>query len=98
MSKAYQKENSNNYEFILDYEVKQMLKGDIPLFDLDSMDYHLGENKSFKIFKYNCIENIKDRIDSLSIHHKEKQLEYIERWLQIGISKKDIATEVQLNA
>lgn len=97
MSKAYQKENSKNYKFILDYEMKQMLKGNIPLFTLDSIDCHLGNNKAFKIFKHNCIENIKDRIDLLSIHHKEKQLEYIEKWLQIGESKKAPAEQLQLN-
>jgi type 2 lantibiotic biosynthesis protein LanM len=86
MSKAYQKDKSKNFKFILEYEMKQMLNGDIPFFNLNSLDCHLDEDKSFKIFQYNCIDNIRHRIDSLSIHHKNEQIEYITKWLQINTS------------
>lgn len=81
MSKAYQKENSKNYKFILEHEMKQMLKGDIPFFNLNSLQCHLEEDKSLEIFSHNCIENSKHRIGLLSIHHKKEQLGYITKWL-----------------
>jgi type 2 lantibiotic biosynthesis protein LanM len=81
MSKAYQKENFKNYKFILDCEMKQMLNGDIPFFNLNSLDCHLEEVELFKIFRYNCIENIRHRIGLLSVDHKKEQLEYITKWL-----------------
>lgn len=84
LSKAYQKESFKNYKFILDSEMKQMLNGDIPFFDLGSSDNYLAEDKSFKIFSYNCLENIRHRIDLLSTHHKNEQIEYITKWLQIN--------------
>jgi type 2 lantibiotic biosynthesis protein LanM len=83
LSKAYQKESLKNFKFILDSEMDQMLNGDIPFFSLDSQDHHLENDKQFNIFKYNCIENIKCRINSLSIHHKNEQIEYIKKWLKI---------------
>lgn len=84
MSKAYQKANNEDYNAILEYEMEQLLKGDIPLFDLNSLDNHLGRDKSFRIFQYNCIENIRHRIDLLSEEHKNEQIEYITKWLQIN--------------
>jgi len=60
-----------------------MLNGDIPIFSLNSLDNFLEGNKSFKIFEYNCIENIHKRIDLLSEEHKNEQIEYINRWIQI---------------
>ena len=84
LSKAYEKEGFKNYKFIFDSEVKQMLNGDIPFFNLGNSDSYLAEDKSFKIFSYNCLENIKHRIDLLSIHHKSEQIEYIMKWLQIN--------------
>jgi type 2 lantibiotic biosynthesis protein LanM len=81
MSKAYQKENSKNYKFILEHEMNQMLNGDIPFFNLNSLQCHLEEDKSLEIFSHNCIENSKHRIGLLSIHHKEEQLGYITKWL-----------------
>ncbi|SMP25634.1 type 2 lanthipeptide synthetase LanM [Chryseobacterium profundimaris] len=81
MSKAYQKEGTENYHFILDHEMKQMLNGDIPFFMLNSLDCHLEEN-SFRIFKYNSLENIQQRLKLLSTDHKNQQIEYISKWLQ----------------
>ncbi|PXY46689.1 type 2 lanthipeptide synthetase LanM [Flavobacterium hydrophilum] len=83
LSKAYQKESFKNFKFILDSEMDQMLNGDIPFFSLNSQDHHLEDDKSFNIFKYSCIENIKCRIDSLSTHHKNEQIEYIKKWIKI---------------
>lgn len=83
LSKAYQKENFKDYKFILHYEIEQMLKGDIPLFNLNSLGCQLEEDKSFNIFKYNCIENIKFRVNLLSDHHKKEQIEYIIKWLEM---------------
>lgn len=83
MSKAYQKENLKSYRLILECEMKQMLNGDIPFFNLNSLDCHLEEDKSFKIFTYNCIENMNHRVNILSKHHKNEQLEYIIKWLNI---------------
>jgi type 2 lantibiotic biosynthesis protein LanM len=82
MSKAYLKEEAKDYQFILENEMKQMLNGDIPFFTLDSLDCHLEENKFFRIFKYNSIENIQQRLDLLSSDHKNQQIEYILKWLQ----------------
>lgn len=86
MSKAYQKADAKNYRYILEFEMEQLLNGDIPLFDLNSSDCHLGADKSFEIFKYNCIESIRQRISSFSAHHKSEQIEYITNWLQINTS------------
>lgn len=83
MSKAYQKENLENYKLIFECEIKQMLNGDIPFFNVNSLDCHLEEDKSSKIFRYNCVENIRHRVGLLSIHHKKEQLEYITQWLDI---------------
>lgn len=84
MSKAYQKANLKNYKPILESEMKQMLNGDIPFFHLNSLACHLEEDKSFEIFSYSCIENIKHRVRLLSIHHKDQQIGYITKWLQIN--------------
>ena len=83
LSKAYLADNMKDYNFILDFEIAQMLNGDIPIFSLNSLDNFLEGNKSFKIFEYNCIENIHKRIDLLSEEHKNEQIEYINRWIQI---------------
>lgn len=80
LSKAFQGENREKHKFILDYEMKQMLNGDIPIFSLNSLDDFLEGNESLKIFEYNCMENINHRIDLLSPKHKEEQLEYISKW------------------
>ena len=81
LSKAYEGKHMEKYLFILDYEMKQMLNGDIPIFSLNSVDNFLEGNNSLKIFEYNCIENIHGRIDLLSSKHKDEQLELISRWL-----------------
>ena len=86
MSKAYTKKSTERYKFILDHEINQLLKGNIPLFELDSLDHILKEKKDFKIFKYNCVENIKYRIRSLSSEHRNKQIEHINKWLEISSS------------
>ncbi len=83
LSKAYKGEQMEKYLFILDFEMKQMLKGDIPIFNLGSTENFLEGNPNFKIFRYNCIENIYNRIDVLSEEHKKEQIEYIDRWLNI---------------
>lgn len=83
MSKAYQKEGFKKLKFILDSEMEQMIKGDIPFFNLNSLDSHLEENAAFKIFEYNCVENIKQRINILSEKHKDEQIGYILKWLSI---------------
>lgn len=83
LSKAYKNENMKEYRFILDFEMKQMLKGDIPIFNLGSTENFLEGNENFKIFKYNCLENIYNRIESLSENHKEKQIGYINNWLNL---------------
>lgn len=81
MSKAYKKENSKNYKNILACEMKQMLDGDIPIFNFNSSAHRLEEDKPFNIFSNNCIENIRHRIDLLSVEHKNEQIEYIVKWL-----------------
>lgn len=84
MSKAYQKEGFKNLKFILDSEMAQMLKGDIPFFNLNSSDAHLQEGEVFEIFKYNCVENIRQRINILSEKHKNEQTGYILKWLDMN--------------
>lgn len=86
MSKAYQKGNPEDYKSILEYEMEHLLNGDIPLFELNSLDHHLGKDQSFRIFQYNCMESIRQRIDLLSPRHKNEQIEYITKWLQINAS------------
>ncbi len=81
LSKAYTQENMKDYRFILDFELKQILNGDVPIFSLKSLDNFLDGNESFKLFEYNCIENIKKRIDILSTDHKKEQLEFIQHWI-----------------
>jgi lantibiotic modifying enzyme len=66
--------------FILDYEIKQMLNGDIPIFSLNSLDNFLEGEESLKIFEHDCMENINHRIDLFSPEHKKEQLEYISKW------------------
>ncbi|CAD0006887.1 type 2 lanthipeptide synthetase LanM [Flavobacterium salmonis] len=83
LSKAYFAESMKSYKFIMDYEIQQMLNGDIPIFSLSSLDDYLEGNESFKIFEYNCIDNINKRIDILSPDHKKDQLEFIHRWVTI---------------
>ncbi len=83
LSKAYKSEQMNEYKFILDLEMKQMLNGDIPIFSHDSLANILEGNNVMKIFEYNCIENIYHRLDLLSPEHKEEQLKYINRWMDM---------------
>lgn len=83
LSKAYAGQNMEMYKFIFDFELQQMLKGDIPIFSLNSQDNFLNCKESFKIFEFNCIENIKRRIDTISPEHKKEQLEFINRWINI---------------
>ncbi len=83
LSKAFKGENTEKYRFILDYEMKQMLNGDIPIFCLNSTENFLEGNSSLKVFEYNCIENINHRINLLSIEHKKEQLAYITRWVNM---------------
>jgi type 2 lantibiotic biosynthesis protein LanM len=80
LSKAFQGENMEKYKFILDFEMKQMLNGDIPIFSLNSEDNFLEGEKSLKVFEHNCMENINHRIDLFSPEHKKEQLEYISKW------------------
>jgi lantibiotic modifying enzyme len=82
MKKYFSKNGSGEkYKFIPDFKIKQILNGDIPIFSLKSSDTFLKGNTSFKIFEYNCVENIKKRIDILSLDHKKEQLEFIQNWI-----------------
>lgn len=83
ISKAYKKDRAGKYKGILEQEVEQLLSGNIPLFTLSSLDCQLREDTSFRVFKSNSIENIRNRIASLSTPHKTEQIEYITKWLQI---------------
>lgn len=85
LSKAYKGDHMDEYRFILDFEMKQMLNGDIPIFSLKSTDNFLEGNTNFRIFERNCMENIHYRIDKLSKEHKKEQIKYIENWLNIQI-------------
>ena len=58
LSKAFKEKDTEEHRFILDFEMKQMLNGDIPIFSLDRLDNFLEGNESLKIFEHNCIENI----------------------------------------
>jgi type 2 lantibiotic biosynthesis protein LanM len=80
LSKAFKGENVEKHKFILNYELKQMLNGDIPIFSLHSLDNFLEGEGSLKIFEHNCMENINHRIDLFSPEHKKEQLEYISKW------------------
>lgn len=83
LSKAYKGEHMDEYRFILDFEMKHMLNGDIPIFTLGSTENFLEGNTNFKIFEQNCIENIYHRIELLSEEHKNEQIYYIDNWLNI---------------
>lgn len=81
LSKAYKGEHMDEYRFILNFEMKQMLNGDIPIFSLKSTENFLEGNTGFRIFKHNCLEDIENRINLLSEKHKKEQLNHIEQWL-----------------
>ncbi|MFC3811766.1 type 2 lanthipeptide synthetase LanM [Lacihabitans lacunae] len=83
LSKAFQGGNMEKFKFILDFEMKQMLNGDIPIFTLGSQNNYLESENALKVFEKNCMENIFHRIDLLSIEHKDEQLIYINRWLNM---------------
>ncbi|MCU0325970.1 MAG: type 2 lanthipeptide synthetase LanM [Spirosomaceae bacterium] len=83
LSKAFKGDNKRKYKFILDFEMKQMLNGDVPIFSLNSKDDFLEGQKSLKIFEHNCIENIFHRIDLFSSEHKNEQLRYINNWISM---------------
>jgi lantibiotic modifying enzyme len=83
LSKAFKEENKETYKFILDFEVKQMLNDDIPIFNLDSLENTLGDMNTPKVFEYSCLENIRHRVDLFTPEHKEEQLEYILRWANL---------------
>ncbi|AEE48585.1 type 2 lanthipeptide synthetase LanM [Haliscomenobacter hydrossis] len=85
IAKAYQKGNMEDYRFILAYEIDQLLKGDIPLFNVNSSKHHLLGNETIQTFQYDCIENIKNRISLFSPEHKGEQIEYITNWLRIPL-------------
>ncbi len=83
LSKAYRNERMSKYEFLLKIEQKQLMKGCIPTFTLNSSDKHLlGTEKKQNIFQYSCIENIFKRIDILSSSDKKMQLKFISHSLQ----------------
>lgn len=90
ISKAYQKENTKKFKCILEHEVKELLNGDIPLFTLNSSLCHFKEDKSFNVFELSSIDNIKKRIEALSPVHKDEQIEYINKWLEINSHKSSI--------
>jgi type 2 lantibiotic biosynthesis protein LanM len=83
LSKAFKGEDRENYRFILDFEVKQMLNGDIPIFNLNSSDNFLENENSLKVFEHNCLENMYHRMESLTVEHKEKQIEHILHWTNL---------------
>ena len=85
LSKAFKGENKEDYRFILDFEISQMLNGDIPIFNLRSQDNFLSDSGEIKLFEYSCLENINYRINLLSENHKKEQLDYISKWLSAGI-------------
>ncbi|UHG94879.1 type 2 lanthipeptide synthetase LanM [Spirosoma oryzicola] len=82
LSKAFKGENRQDFKFILDFEISQMLNGEIPIFSLQCMDNFLEGNESLRLFQYNCLQNILHRVDLLSSAHKNEQLTYINRWLE----------------
>jgi hypothetical protein len=64
LSKAYKGEHMIEYRFILDFEMKQMLNRDIPIFSLKSTEKFLEGNvidlEDFKGYKnISCHEEIK---------------------------------------
>ena len=83
LSKAFRGENRENHRFILDFEMKQMINGDIPIFNLNSSDNFLEGKNSLQVFEHNCLENMYHRVESLTIEHKEKQIEYILHWTNL---------------
>lgn len=85
LSKAYLEDHMKDYNFILNFEVDQMLDGEIPIFNFNSSDKVLYNNRSFKIFEFNCIENIAKRLDTLSPENKDNQIGFINDWLSIKL-------------
>jgi len=83
LSKAYAADEMKDYRFILEYEMKQMMNGDIPIFNLISEQKDLEGSLSTDIFQFSCIENILHRINILSEENKEEQLNLINQWLNI---------------
>lgn len=83
LSKAYAADEMKDYRFILNDEMKQMMNGDIPIFNLTSEQKHLKGSPSEDLFQFSCIENILHRIAILSEENKEEQLNLINQWLSI---------------
>lgn len=82
LSKAFKGGNREIYKSVLEFEIRQMLNGDIPIFSLQSVDDFLEGNETVRIFQYSCLQNILHRVDLLSSAHKSEQLTYINRWLE----------------
>ena len=80
LSKAYKPEHMQQYRFVVDLEMEQMINGDIPLFSLNSLVKFIEGNNTFNIFEHNSIDNIFHRVNMLSQEHKMEQLSHIARW------------------
>ncbi|MDZ7899446.1 MAG: DUF4135 domain-containing protein [Arcicella sp.] len=85
LSHAYRDKHMEEYQFLLDAEIEQMLKRDVPIFSVCSSERFLENNINFKSFQYNCIENIHHRINLLSTEHKQDQSNFINKWIDIPV-------------
>lgn len=83
LSHAYRDKNMKEYQSMLDAEINQLLKGDVPLFSVCSSERFLENEENHTIFQYSCIENIHNRINLLSKEHKQEQLIYINKWMDL---------------
>lgn len=84
LSKAYQSTGMRAYDVILDLEIDQMLRGDIPLFTVNSSSQSLSGVKGSKaFFQYTCVDNILNRLALFSASDEKFQLDLIECYLQV---------------